>query len=143
MNCSVLFRFSNASKPSQTISIDFKFLKSCSDEVINRSRLTEFYHSNQLDEYLSLKQCKSIDTLTVFQSSFFSSSSKSCTDHSRDDIGLFIDHCIDSLSIGILHGNEFILYLSIDNFEKENIGRVNLRSNEIFIRCCCCLVIQI
>lgn len=74
VNCSVLFRFYNSTKPSQTISIDLKFLKSCQDEVINRSRLTEFYHSNQLDEYFSLKECKSMAQFTEFSQINFLSS---------------------------------------------------------------------
>lgn len=57
VNCSVLFRFYNH---SQSMNINLKFFKSCRDEIINRSLLTQFYNSNQLNDYFMIKECKFI-----------------------------------------------------------------------------------
>jgi len=58
VNCSVLFRFYNSTKSSSSINIHVKFLKYCRDEIIDRSLLTQFYNSNQINDYLLIKECK-------------------------------------------------------------------------------------
>jgi len=58
VNCSVLFRFFNSTKTSSSINIHLKFLKYCRDEIINRSLLNQFYNSNQINDYLLIKECK-------------------------------------------------------------------------------------
>jgi hypothetical protein len=58
VNCSVLFRFYNSTKNSSSINIHIKFLKYCRDEIIDRSLLTQFYNSNQINDYLLIKECK-------------------------------------------------------------------------------------
>jgi hypothetical protein len=57
VNCSVLFRFYNS---TSSINVHLKFLKFCRDEMINRSLLTHFYNSNQINDYLMIKECKFI-----------------------------------------------------------------------------------
>lgn len=40
--------------------INFKFSKSCRDDMMNRSLLSQFYNLNQLNDYFMIKECKSI-----------------------------------------------------------------------------------
>jgi hypothetical protein len=42
--------------------ITVKILKSCRNDPIDRSILTQFYNANQIDDYLYLQQCRSIDS---------------------------------------------------------------------------------
>jgi hypothetical protein len=58
VNCSVLFRFYNSTTKNKSLIVNLKFLKYCRDEVIDRSLLTQFYNSDQINDYLLIKECK-------------------------------------------------------------------------------------
>lgn len=58
MNSSVLFRFSNSTRNSQSSFINIKFQKSCRNDVINQTFLNQFYNFNQINEYLIVKECR-------------------------------------------------------------------------------------
>ncbi len=61
VNCSVLFRFYNSTRNERSINLNLKFLKYCRDEMVNRSLLTQFYNTNQINDYLLIKECKLIE----------------------------------------------------------------------------------
>ena len=58
VNSSVLFRFSNSTRNSQSSFINIKFQKSCRNDVINQTFLNQFYNFNQINEYLIAKECR-------------------------------------------------------------------------------------
>jgi hypothetical protein len=124
VNCSVLFRFFNSTKTSSSINIHLKFLKYCRDEIINRSLLNQFYNSNQINDYLLIKECKfnQIKKKTIIKILFlFSSSSRFYINNNRYNNSLFINYCSCSFFTCILYSYKFILYISNDNKEEKNI----------------------
>jgi hypothetical protein len=60
VNCSVLFRFYNSTTNHTSMFVNLKFLKYCREETLNTSLLTQFYNTNQMNEYLLMKERKFI-----------------------------------------------------------------------------------
>jgi hypothetical protein len=58
VNCSVVFRFYNSTTNRTSLFVNLMFLKSCRDELIDRSVLTQFYNSNQTNDFLLLQECE-------------------------------------------------------------------------------------
>ncbi|CAF0822291.1 unnamed protein product [Adineta steineri] len=56
VNCSILFRFYNATTNHSSMIINLKLLKYCQDQTINSSVLKQFYSTNQINDYLLMKQ---------------------------------------------------------------------------------------
>ncbi|CAF2619161.1 unnamed protein product [Rotaria sp. Silwood2] len=71
VNCSVLFRLYNSTTNHTSMIIPLKFMKYCRDETMNHSLLSQFYNSNQIIDYLLMKESRhrefaSITITTIF-----------------------------------------------------------------------------
>ncbi|CAF4515620.1 unnamed protein product [Rotaria sp. Silwood1] len=71
VNCSVLFRLYNSTANHTSMFINLKFLKYCRDETINHSLLAQFYNSNQIIEYLLIKESRHRDLASITITAIF------------------------------------------------------------------------
>ncbi|CAF0754080.1 unnamed protein product [Rotaria sordida] len=72
INCSVLFRLYNSTTNHTTMIINLKFLKYCRIETtINQSVLSQFYNSNQIMDYLLIKESRHRDFTSITITTIF------------------------------------------------------------------------